>query len=177
VIDRYARMLFEALLPAVLNNGVQFECHPQNTLVRFNIVTKELRGIVVRDIEGIKVNPEALKASTGFDLEALYPGHATIRPMKRIYNRLYANLINNLFQELIRVLGLHYNGLGWKVLKEHLEDLIPKDHPLYEAWLSPERKTFTYRCLLKTWMGTYQPDPEVSLFIRLLPFSDAHVIS
>ncbi|KAG5726657.1 hypothetical protein E4T56_gene13927, partial [Termitomyces sp. T112] len=60
-------------------------------------------------------------------------------------------------QQLIRVLGLHYNGRGWDVVREHLNAVIPKDHPLHAAWLSPERKSLPSKCFLRMRMsGMYR---------------------
>ncbi|RDB25516.1 Uncharacterized protein y4xN [Hypsizygus marmoreus] len=156
-LSKFSRMLFEAFLPSVLHNGVAFECHPQNCLARFDIVTKELRGFIIRDFGGLRVHPETLKATTGVELDFL-AGHSIIADdLDDVYTRMYHTVFHNHLQQLIRVLGLHYNGRGWEVVRQHLNDLIPKDHGLYNAWLSPERKTLPSKCFLRMRMsGMYR---------------------
>ncbi|KAG5718892.1 hypothetical protein E4T56_gene17381, partial [Termitomyces sp. T112] len=137
-LSKFVRMLFDAFLPSVLHNGVAFECHPQNCLARFDLTTKELKGFIIRDFGGLRVHPETLKASTGVDLD-VHEGHSIIAPdLDDVYTRMYHTVFHNHLQQLIRVLGLHYNGRGWDVVREHLNAVIPKDHPLHAAWLSPE---------------------------------------
>ena len=66
-----------------------------------------------------------------------------------VYTRMYHTVFHNHLQQLIRVLGLHYNGRGWAIVRDLLEDLIPKSHGLYSAWLLPERKTLPGKCYLR----------------------------
>ncbi len=144
---RFVRLFFQAFLPPLIHNGVAFECHPQNCLARFDLETKELRGFVVRDFGAIDVHPETLYATTGVQLDCL-PGHsAAVHDLDKIYSAVYHAGIHNHLQRLIRVLDLHYNGEGWKIVRQHLMQLIPKDHGLYKAWLSSERKMV--KCLLR----------------------------
>ncbi|KAG6880105.1 hypothetical protein C0992_005812 [Termitomyces sp. T32_za158] len=156
-LSKFVRMLFDAFLPSVLHNGVAFECHPQNCLARFDLVTKELKGFIIRDFGGLRVHPETLKASTGVDLD-VHEGHSIIAPdLDDVYTRMYHTVFHNHLQQLIRVLGLHYNGRGWDVVREHLNAVIPKHHPLYAAWLSPERKSLPSKCFLRMRMsGMYR---------------------
>ncbi|KAF5371849.1 hypothetical protein D9615_009540 [Tricholomella constricta] len=156
-LSKFVRMLFDAFLPSVLDNGVAFECHPQNCLARFDMVTKELKGFIIRDFGGMRVHPETLKATTGVDLE-VHDGHSIIASdLDDVYTRMYHTIFHNHLQQLIRVLGLHYNGLGWELVRKHLKAVIPKDHSLYAAWLSPERKTLPSKCFLRMRMsGMYR---------------------
>ena len=150
-------MLFDAFLPQVLDNGVAFECHPQNCLARFDIATKELKGFIIRDFGGLRIHPETLKASTGVDLD-VHEGHSIVaNDLDDVYTRMYHTLFHNHLQQMIRVLGLHYNGRGWKIIREHLKAVIPEDHALYESWLSPERKELPSKCFLRMRMsGMYR---------------------
>lgn len=150
-------MFFNAFLPSVLQNGVAFEAHPQNCVARFDLKTKEIKGFIIRDFGGIRVHPETLLATTGVAIEFL-SGHSIIAPdLDDVYARMYHTVIHNHLQQLIRVLGLHYNGRGWDIVRKHLEEIIPKDHGLYEAWLSPERKTFPGKCFMRMRMqGMYR---------------------
>ncbi|PFH53186.1 hypothetical protein AMATHDRAFT_55679 [Amanita thiersii Skay4041] len=148
-LDKFVRIFFRAFLPPALYNGVALECHPQNCMARFDINTKELLGFVIRDFGGIRVHPETLKASTGVEVDFL-TGHSVIAPdMDDVYKKLYHAAIHNHLQQLIRVLGLHYNGRGWKIVRSHLKELVPKDHSLYDAWLSAERTFVPEKCFIR----------------------------
>lgn len=146
---RFVRVFFEAFLPSVIHNGVAFECHPQNCVARFDIDTQTLLGFIIRDFGGLKVHAETLLATTGVELD-VHPGHSILSPdLDDVYARMYHTVIHNHLQQLIRVLGLHYSGKGWRIVRKHLTAIIPKNHGLYEAWLSPERKTFPGKCFMR----------------------------
>jgi hypothetical protein len=112
-------------------------------VARFDLRTKELKGFVIHDFGGIQIHPPTLKASTGLDLnDFVLPGHwIAATTLQEVYNQSYHTTVQNHLQRLIRVLQLHYNGLGWKIVREQLIKNIPIDHPLYDAWLSPSRRT------------------------------------
>ena len=93
----------------MLHNGVAFECHPQNCVARFDLHTRALKGFIIRDFGGLRVHPETLKQTTGVEIDFL-AGHSVIaRTLEDVYTRMYHTIIHNHFQQLIRVLGLHYN--------------------------------------------------------------------
>ena len=117
-------------------------------MARFDLKTKELRGFLIRDLEGIRFHPETLYASTGVALDN--PGQVNLADLDTIYERTYYSAIHNLLQRLIRVLDLHYNDQGWEIVRKHLSQSIPKDHRLYNTWLSPDRKTVPSKCDLRT---------------------------
>jgi len=141
----------------MIHNGVAFECHPQNCVARFDLITKELKGFIIRDFGGLKIHPETLKATTGVSVDYV-KGHSVIsETLEDVYTRMYHTIIHNHFQQLVRVLDLHYNGKGWEIVREELRNNIPEDHPLYDAWLAPERKTFPGKCFLRMRMvGAYR---------------------
>ncbi|KAF7375204.1 hypothetical protein MSAN_00407000 [Mycena sanguinolenta] len=148
-LDRFVKLFFEAFLPPVLHNGVGFECHPQNCVARFDLKTKALLGFIIRDFGGLRVHRQSLRASTGVELDFL-EGHSIIaEDPDDVYARMYHTVIHNHLQQLIRVLGLHYSGTGWEVVRRHLRAVIPREHALYQAWLSPEKKTFPGKCFMR----------------------------
>jgi hypothetical protein len=111
-------------------------------LARFDSVSTELKGFIIRDMSGFKVHLETLTATTGVRVEEdMIPPRQCVSTLDDLYAQMYHNAINNHLQPLIRVLGLHYNGHGWQILRQQLRNNIPADHPLFSAWLSPERKT------------------------------------
>ncbi len=129
---RFVQLFFRAFLPSIIHNGVAFEFHPQNCLARFDLKTY---------------------ASTGVELDCL-PGHSIAVPnLDDVYTRAYHAAVHNLLQQLIRVLDLHYNGQGWEIVRQHLMQAIPKEHGLYDAWLSPERKMVPSKCFLRMRMA------------------------
>ncbi|KAJ6466581.1 IucC family-domain-containing protein [Mycena vitilis] len=148
-LDKFVKLFFEAFLPPVLHNGVAFEAHPQNCVARFDLKTKELLGFIIRDFGGLRVHRESLRASTGVELDFL-EGHSIIaEDTDDVYARMYHTVIHNHLQQLIRVLGLHYSGAGWAVVRRHLRAQIPREHALYNAWLAPEKKTFPGKCFMR----------------------------
>ncbi|KAF8531371.1 IucC family-domain-containing protein [Gautieria morchelliformis] len=143
-LDTFVDVFFKAFLPSVIVNGVAFEAHPQNTLARFDMQTRELKGFVIRDFGGLRIHPPTLVAST--DLQTLdgiiKPGHSIIaETLEEVYTRLYHTLIHNHLQQLIRVLDLHYNRVGWHIVRRRLSEQIPDGHELRKLWLSPESET------------------------------------
>ena len=88
-----------------------------------------------------KVHSETLRATTGIGEDRDTPFLRRASTLDDVYTQMYHNAINNHLQPLIRVLELHYNGRGWQILREQLRNNIPVDHPLFSAWLSPEKKT------------------------------------
>ncbi|KAF5359778.1 hypothetical protein D9756_003207 [Leucocoprinus leucothites] len=156
-LDKFVAIFFKAFLPSVLKNGVAFECHPQNCVARFDLKTKELKGFIIRDFGGLKIHPPTLLETTGVELDAI-TGHSIIsEDLDAVYARMYHTVFHNHLQQLVRVLGLHYNGRGWDIIRRNLEIAIPKSHPLWESWMSPERKTFPGKCFLRMRMsGMYR---------------------
>jgi len=145
----YIRIACEALIPALICNGVAFEAHAQNVLARFDTATGKLLGFVVRDIGGIRVHPPTLRQSTGVNFQFL-PGHCVVtETLEETYPKFYHTFVHNHIQRLIRVLRLHHNGLGWEMLRQHMEAVIPVDHALKRMWLNPDSKLVPSKCLLR----------------------------
>ncbi|KAG6888931.1 hypothetical protein C0995_004944 [Termitomyces sp. Mi166 len=148
-LDRYIQLACQALLPPLINNGVAFEAHAQNVLARFDVSTGELIGFVVRDLGGLRVHPETLRLSTGVDFYFL-PGHCVAtETLEEIYPKFYHTFVHNHIQRLIRVLGLHADGRGWEMLRQHMGTTIPDDHHLRKLWLNPDSKILPSKCLMR----------------------------
>ena len=140
------RIFFAAFLPPVLQDGVAFEAHPQNTIARFSLqAPHELRGFVIRDFGGLRVHPPTLLASTGITLDVLPGDEVIAETVDDVYALAYHTMVYNHLQRLVRVLGLHYNGKGWEVIRTRLREAIPCGHALERAWLS-EAKTVALKC-------------------------------
>jgi siderophore synthetase component len=166
------RVFFAAFLPPMLQDGVAFEAHPQNTVARFSLVAPhELRGFIIRDFGGLRVHPPTLLASTGVALDVI-PGHSIVaETLDDVYTRMYHTVIHNHLQQLVRVLGLHYNGKGWEVIRARLREAIPRGHALEKAWLGGEAKTIAGKCFMRMRMtGAYR---FVSFLVPSLAFRTA----
>jgi siderophore synthetase component len=157
----FVRVFFAAFLPPMLIDGVGFEPHPQNTLARFSLNTEPPRilGFVIRDFGGIRVHPETLRKSTGIELASYaVPGHSVIADtIEDVYVRMYHTVFHNHFQQLIRVLGLHYSGKGWDIVRKCLREQVPTGHPLEKAWLGEDVRTVPGKCFMRMRMaGAYR---------------------
>ncbi|KAF8207121.1 IucC family-domain-containing protein [Mycena galopus ATCC 62051] len=146
-LDKYLRLACEALIPPTLHNGVVFEAHAQNCLLRFDVASGEPLGFVVRDLGGLRIHPPTMNASLGTNFEFL-PGHCVVTDtVEETYPKFYHTLIHNHLQRLIRLLGMHHNGVGWEMLRGHLKDVIPQDHGLWKSWM--ETDTVAGKCLMR----------------------------
>ncbi|KAF8896585.1 hypothetical protein BD779DRAFT_1496720 [Infundibulicybe gibba] len=123
----------------------------------------------------IRVHPETLRASTGVELDFL-DGHSIIASdLDDVYTRMYHTVFHNHLQQLIRVLGLHYNGKGWAIVRNHLRNIIPRDHRLYDAWLSPEVKTLPGKCFLRMRMSDMYRFHLHGPFLNLIHYEGVNV--
>ncbi|KAL0083998.1 IucC family-domain-containing protein [Phycomyces blakesleeanus] len=146
-LDRYIDLALQAFLPPCLINGVAFEAHGQNTLARFDKETGELKGFVARDFGGIKVHRETLRKSAGVDIDVLPDSCVVADTLEEVYKLLYHTLIHSHLQRLIRVLDLHYNGVGWELLRKHMSQMIPRDHPMWKVFM--ETPKVPGKCLVR----------------------------
>ncbi|KAH9052946.1 IucC family-domain-containing protein [Lactarius deliciosus] len=157
-LDNFVRLFFAAFLPPVLEDGVAFEAHPQNTVARFSLAAPhELRGFMIRDFGGLRVHPPTLLKSTGVALDVV-PGHSIVADtLDDVYMHTYRTVFHNHLQRLVRVLGLHHNGKGWQVIRTRLREAIPPGHALERAWLGKEAKTLEGKCPMRMRMvGMYR---------------------
>ncbi|KAK1219366.1 hypothetical protein PQX77_017890 [Marasmius sp. AFHP31] len=169
-LDRYIRIACEALVPPLLHNGVAFEAHAQNLLARFDTSSGELLGFVIRDLGGLRVHPETLRASTGVNFEFL-PGHCVVtKTVEDAYPKLYHTLIHNHLQRLIRLLGMHDNGIGWQMLRKHLAAVIPPSHGLYTTFLGPRNDFLPGKCLMRMKLQGVYRDNVYSPFPNLVRY-------
>jgi len=142
-------MACEALIPALVKNGVAFEAHAQNVLVRFDIATKQLRGFVIRDLGGLRIHPPTLCKSIGVDFQFL-PGHCVAtQTLEEIFPKFYHTFVHNHVQRLIRLLGFHCSGRGWEMLRTHMSSEIPEGHPVWKVWMDPSSKEVDSKCLMR----------------------------
>ncbi|KAH9003054.1 IucC family-domain-containing protein [Lactarius hatsudake] len=147
--DEYARLLIAAVVPSLLHNGVAFEAHPQNALLRLSRASLTPLGFVLRDLGGLRVHPPTLQTSTGCPF-AFLPGHCVVTSTREeAAQKLYHTLVHNHLQRLARVLRLHADGSAWSVVRAHLSREIPRGSWLWSAWMDPTVKSLPGKCLLR----------------------------
>ena len=168
---RYARLLVAAVVPPLLRNGVGFEAHPQNMLLRFSRSTLTPTGFIIRDLGGFCVHPPTLSASTGCEF-AFLPGHFVVASTpEEAATEFYNTLIHNHLQRLARVLRLHSDGSAWSVVRTHLMRVIPRGSWLWAAWMDDSVRSVSGKCLVR--MKLEDAYYEVSLFVFFLPLLDS----
>ncbi|KAJ7510429.1 IucC family-domain-containing protein [Mycena galericulata] len=174
-LDNYLRLACEALIPPTLYNGVVFEAHAQNCLLRFDVATGALLGFVVRDLGGLRIHPETMNASLGTDFEFV-PGHCVVTStLEETYPKFYHTLIHNHLQRMIRLMGMHYNGVGWEMLRKHLRDVIPEGHGLWKAWM--ETDTVAGKCLMRMRLQSVHDKMVFSPFPNLLLYRPEQTVT
>ncbi|KAJ7593412.1 IucC family-domain-containing protein [Mycena floridula] len=174
-LDRYIQIACEALVPPLLHNGVAFEAHAQNILARFDVRTGDLLGFIVRDLGGLRVHPETLIKSTGVDFEFL-PGHCVAtKTVDEIYPKFYHTLVHNHLQRLIRLLGMHYDGSGYVLLRKHLAAIIPVEHRVHREWMTSESTTVSGKCLMRMRLQGVYRDMVYSPFPNLIQYHGVNI--
>ncbi|KAI0321792.1 IucC family-domain-containing protein [Amylostereum chailletii] len=169
-LDQYARLLIAAVVPPMLHNGLAFEAHPQNTLVRISRTTRTVTGFVMRDLGGLRVHPPTLRASTGVPFEFL-PDHCVVtETVQEASKKLYHTLVFNHLQRLTRALGLHYNGVGWEIVRGHLETQVPRDSWLWKVWMDEGAMSVSGKCLVRMKLAGLYRDSVYEPFPNLIQF-------
>ena len=165
---RYARLLVAAVVPPLLRNGVGFEAHPQNMLLRFSRSTLTPTGFIMRDLGGLCVHPPTLSASTGCKF-AFLPEHFVVASTpEEAATEIYYTLILNHLQRLARVLRLHSDGSAWSVVRTHLTREIPRGSWLWAAWMDDSVTSVSGMCYVR--MKLEDVYHEVSCFCLFCPF-------
>lgn len=166
ILFRYVDLALKAFLPPCLENGVAFEAHGQNTMARFDRKTGQLKGFVIRDFGGVKVHNETLKKSTGCELDIMPDSCVEAQTLDEVSKLLYHTLFHCQFQRLIRVLDLHYNGIGWEIVRNRMTELIPKEHVMWPMFM--EHDKVPGKCLVRMKIDELYRDVSVNLARLLL---------
>nr|CAG8472420.1 3130_t:CDS:10 [Entrophospora candida] len=146
-LERYSNLLFKAFLPTAMHNGFAFEAHPQNVLARFNSTGDQLLGFVIRDFGGVRFHQETIIKSIGQPIDVLEGSVTLAKDLQTVYDKLYHTLIMCHIHRLIRSLDLHYSGIGWKIIREQLSAIIPRNHLLWELWMRNDK--INSKCFLR----------------------------
>lgn len=193
LLASFVRLFYAAFLPPMLHNGVAFEAHPQNTVLRVSLEEPEpkLLGFIIRDFGGLRIHPPTLLSSTHPKIdtpidEIITPGHSILADtLDDVYTRMYHTVVHNHFQQLVRVLGLHYNGKGWDIVRERLREALSaeeyngKAEGLREAWFGGEGKerwAVPGKCFMRMRMVGMYRHVSISRFLCSLLNSFAHAV-
>ncbi|CAO3565129.1 unnamed protein product [Mortierella alpina] len=79
---------------------------------------------------------------------SLLPGNANeVADPKAVYKRLCHALIQMRLHLLIRALGLHYSGEGWRIVRTKQEEYFKPGDIGHDLWLSSD--TCEWKCLVR----------------------------
>ncbi|CAG8584092.1 1461_t:CDS:2 [Cetraspora pellucida] len=174
--ERYSQLLFAAFLPPALYNGVSFESHQQNVLARFDPCSEQLVGFVVRDFGAIKLHQDTLFSSTGLRANLLKDSSIEANDLLEVYTWLYNKLILAHIFRLMHVLNLHHSGVGWKIVRKHLSELIPRDHLLWNLWF--ENKEIKLKSFLRVrFEGLYGNASYFYIILELELLPEYYIVS
>jgi siderophore synthetase component len=161
-LDDYTRLFFSSFIPPLLN-GLAYEAHGQNTILRVDNDGKIL-GFSIRDFGGVRVHYEAVEKATGIKV-VLREGSAIVaHDMNDAYTVFFHSGIQQHIHRLVRALGLHYDASGWNIVRKNLCPLI-EGTELTQFWFKP---TIDVKCLFSMRMeGLYR---DVSFFYLFIYF-------
>lgn len=165
-------MFFQAFLEPSIKYGVCFEAHPQNVLARYDIeAPHKLKGFIVRDLCGVRIHAPTLQSSTGIILDPIADARIMVQSDKALFERMYQCMIQLHLHQLIRVLGLHYNGVGWGVVRRRFTDVVPRDHALTACWYGEEALEIKVESFLKMTMALGKKVSSLLKFVSSSVFS------
>lgn len=102
---------------------------------------------MIRDFGGVKVHNETLKNTTGCGLDVLPDSCVIAHTLDEVFKLLYHTLFHCQFQRLIRVLDLHYSGVGWEIVRQRMAELVPRDHVMWPMFM--EKEKVPGKCLVR----------------------------
>lgn len=123
VINRYISCLFQLLLPLLVQYGIGFETHGQNTLVRVCLDSKQIKGFAVRDFEGVKLHIPTLQQQ-GINLPITSPG--CTNSVESVWSKIHHALFQNHVGNLLYALGLDGHD-GWAIVRNELSAVLEPD--------------------------------------------------
>jgi siderophore synthetase component len=94
--------LFGLLFPLLIKYGIGFETHGQNTFLRVDCESKQIKGFAIRDHEGVKIHlPTLREQGIDLDIEAS-PGctNDLLGVLSKVHHALVQNHIGNLLYNM-----------------------------------------------------------------------------
>ncbi|KAL1923762.1 uncharacterized protein VTP21DRAFT_8742 [Calcarisporiella thermophila] len=149
-LQRYIQLAIKAYI-SPLKYGVAFEGHLQNSLPRFKRCPETgewvLVGFAYRDFGGIEVHAPTLRETTGLTLDVLdEKAFVFSEKMSSLYSLVFHALFQCHLHLIIRASDMHYNGEGWRMVREELEATLPRDSDIYRHYL--QSPTADWKCYI-----------------------------
>lgn len=157
--ELYAKMLIDAFFDYVFKFGFSFEAHQQNVLLRVKKSPRDgykLNGFIVRDFGGIKVHQDTLYSKIGRKVIVLDSNASILaKNLHEVYALCYHTLFHCHLQQVFKSLQMHYNGKGWRLVRDHLNtkhDFLTDDscRNFFLGELVP------YKCFLQMKLKQYE---------------------
>ncbi|KAI2720719.1 hypothetical protein CBS147332_3959 [Penicillium roqueforti] len=155
---RYVTVLFELVLPPLVQYGIGLEGHGQNLVARVCRRTGQIKGFAVRDFGGVRMHVPTLR-NHGVRYDSLPPGAATLTDdLQNVWSKVDHSLLQNHVGLLLESLGLENHG-GWTITHEVLSTVLGSDKgsPGYTLFEYFTKDTMPFKCFLRMRMeGKYR---------------------
>ncbi|KAI9368037.1 IucC family-domain-containing protein [Aspergillus egyptiacus] len=157
---KYIRILFDLVLPPLVQYGVGLEGHGQNLVVRVCRQTGQIKGFAVRDFGGVRMHVPTLRAHGILSTDSLPPGAATLTEnLQNVWTKVHHSLLQNHVGLLLGALGLERHG-GWAITLETLSAVLgadKADSPGKALFENFTKDTMPFKCFLRMRMeGKYR---------------------
>ncbi|KAJ5175036.1 IucC family-domain-containing protein [Penicillium canariense] len=156
--QRYVTVLFQLVLPPLVQYGIGLEGHGQNLVARICLQTGRIKGFAVRDFGGIRMHVPTLR-DHGVAFDSLPSGSATLTDnLQNVWSKVHHSLLQNHVGLLCGALGLENHG-GWAITLETLTAVLMPDKrslgkDLFEYFT---KDTMPFKCFLRMRMeGKYR---------------------
>jgi siderophore synthetase component len=159
ISNRYVTVLFELVLPPLVQYGIGLEGHGQNLVARVCRQTGRIKGFAVRDFGGVRMHVPTLR-NHGVRFDSLPPGAATLTDdLQNVWSKVHHSLLQNHVGLLLEALGLENHG-GWATTLEILTPVLVSEKgspgkPLFEYFT---KDTMPFKCFLRMRMESKYRD-------------------
>jgi len=158
-LQRYIQLYLRAFATPVFKYGFTFEAHLQNVLARFKPNPQtgeyELIGFAVRDFGGVKLHETTLFSTTGLRPDVYNEKqYALGKDLEDVHQIAYHTMFQNHLHRIIRALGYHYCGEGWRIVRQELEDILPENSETYRMWL--QTPTAAWKCFITMRLNRFE---------------------
>ncbi|OQE80157.1 hypothetical protein PENNAL_c0047G00432 [Penicillium nalgiovense] len=152
-------LLFELVLPPLVQYGIGLEGHGQNLVARVCRRTGQIKGFAVRDFGGVRMHVPTLR-NHGVRFDSLPPGAATLTDdLQNVWSKVHHSLLQNHVGLLLGALGLENHG-GWAITLEILSTVLASEkgspgETLFEYFT---KDTMPFKCFLRMRMESKYRD-------------------
>lgn len=157
--NRYVTVLFELVLPPLVQYGIGLEGHGQNLVARVCRRTGQIKGFAVRDFGGVRMHVPTLR-NHGVRFDSLPPGAATLTDdLQNVWSKVHHSLLQNHVGLLLGALGLENHG-GWAITLEILSTVLESEKGSPGETLSEyfTKDTMPFKCFLRMRMESKYRD-------------------